>query len=216
MSSILNSADILNGVDESWEEIGDEFELCPDISNEENKCPLTSLTMDNSFQMQPLHQYSSEIISERNQTTPNSSLEDQNDMNASRNPSFEILSKSSDNFYSEMTNNDTIDKQPVCLSYEKINCNSSNLGGLSKRIRNNIRWVKLYKDVFRRRKSNAYTFNAKLYEEKSFRKNSDPQSPTLLFGIFATNVLCFVVGYSLGWWNRNSLPTYSVYEFHFD
>ncbi|GFY72228.1 uncharacterized protein TNIN_89141 [Trichonephila inaurata madagascariensis] len=53
-------------------------------------------------------------------------------------------------------------------------------------------------------------------QRKSNRSHLIMSASGLVLALFATNIFTFVLGFSLGWWTRDSVPTLAVYEFHLD
>lgn len=56
----------------------------------------------------------------------------------------------------------------------------------------------------------------KAFERKNRKFDGVDFAAGLAIGIFATNAFAFVLGFSLGWFSRDSVPTLVVYEYYMD
>ncbi|GFT96019.1 uncharacterized protein NPIL_400941 [Nephila pilipes] len=174
--------------DDSWEDLAGEIEDGIDC-----KCPKDSIV-------------------------EHCAVEDKNGLQ--RLPSFEVLNECPFQANPEVLKlkESVFTQQQTTFAIGNMASNGCPLLGLTRKIHKEKKWIadddgligKEPIDEFKR-------LRVKTHKQRRSKRNHFIMSASgLVLALFATNILTFMLGFSFGWWGRDSVPTLAVYEFHLD
>lgn len=140
--------------------------------------------------------------------------EDKENIALQKLPSFEVLSEFPKTDFLKLGEN-VFTQQQTTFAFRNMTTSACSLLGLKHRVNKKTKWFANIHDGHQ--KKTTLTINKKCSKKILKKmKGRDLISSTSGLVLFATNVITFVLGCSLGWWSRDTMPTLAVYEFHFD
>lgn len=114
---------------------------------------------------------------------------------------------------------DTLPEQQTTFdALRNMNSNQRSCLEMNRMKMQNGKWLPSPRELF----ADKHTSSSKIEEKRIIFKKKNRKfdgvdfAAGLALGIFATNAFAFVLGFSLGWLSRDSVPTLVVYEYYMD
>ncbi|GBM65219.1 hypothetical protein AVEN_65669-1 [Araneus ventricosus] len=202
--------------DDSWEDLTGEFEREEICSIPEDSMTEYSREKSCSAPEESTKEYSvEESCSAPVDSTKENSEEEKENGALQKLPSFEVLTEFPKPDFLKLRE-DVFTQQQTTFAFRNMTTSGCSLLGLRRRVHKKTNCLSNSRDD--REKKTTITVKKKSSKKHKKVKSRDFIASTsgLVLALFATNVLTFVLGCSLGWWSRDAIPTLAVYEFHLD